>query len=399
MKYRYWAAQEDGLPCLREVEAESPELAVRALTAQGLTVLALDQGERSISVIPRLIKKRFRVDLFAQELLALLQAGLTIVEALRALSEDRASHRDRLTHAVVEHLSHELETGQTFATALESRSEFPALFVAMVRASEQTSDLPSALQRYLDYAQQVSAVRERVISASIYPLLLIGAGFTVLVFLLIYVVPRFAGIYEGLHKDLPWAATVLMQWGLIVKHHGATLAVTALTFAALCTAALSSPVWRAVAFAQLLKWTRTAHLVRMFHVARYFRTCGMLLEGGIALPRATQMALAILPPALREQAQAALTKIEHGNRPSEAYATTSLSTPIVEQLLSVGERTGDLGAMMTRAAAFYEADGARTLERIMRALEPILMAAIGIAIGSIVVLMYLPIFELAGAIN
>lgn len=384
---------------MREVEAASPELAARALAAQGCTVLAIKGTGKQNLLTAHWMRKRFRVDLFAQELLALLQAGLTIVEALRALSDDRASHRDRLTHSVVEHLSRELDTGRTFAAALESRSEFPAVFIAMVRASEHTSDLPSALHRYLDYAQQVNAVRERVISASIYPLLLIGAGITVLIFLLVYVVPRFAGIYEGLHKDLPWAATLLMQWGLVVKHHGATLAIAVLVFMALCAAALASPTWRAGVLAELLKLTRTEHLARMFHVARYFRTCGMLLEGGIPLPRATQMALAILPGTLRTQAQHALTKIEHGIRPSEAYASTALSTPIVEQLLSVGERTGDLGTMMTRAAAFYEADGARTLERIMRALEPILMAAIGLAIGSIVVLMYLPIFELAGAIN
>jgi general secretion pathway protein F len=139
--------------------------------------------------------------------------------------------------------------------------------------------------------------------------------------------------------------------------------------------------------------------LRLFHMARLFRTVGMLLEGGIPLVSATAMSLSVLPLDLKNKALIALARMREGVKPSLALREQGLSSSVADQMLAVGERSGELGSMMSRIAAFYEADTTRKLERAMSVFEPVLMAFIGLGIGVVVILMYLPIFELAGSIQ
>jgi general secretion pathway protein F len=219
------------------------------------------------------------------------------------------------------------------------------------------------------------------------------------VFLLTYVVPRFSGVYEGMHRDLPWTANLLMHWGRFFKGHGAQAFVLMALAAAAAIWSISASSTRTALLRRLLKVPVIGKQWRLFHIARLYRTLGMLLEGGIALPRAITMASSLLPSGLREALDMALVEIREGQRPSVAFGRAGLSTPIAQPMLTAAEGSGDLGPMMIRVALFYEADTARRLERAMRVLEPALMALIGLAIGVIVVLMYMPIFELASTLQ
>jgi general secretion pathway protein F len=125
----------------------------------------------------------------------------------------------------------------------------------------------------------------------------------------------------------------------------------------------------------------------------------MLVEGGIPLPQALQLANGLLPEALRPGGAAVLQAVNQGLSPSAAHAKAGMATPIAEQLMLAGERTGDLGGVLTRVAQFHDAEVSRSLERGMRALEPVVMVLIGVGVGVVVVLMYMPIFELASAIQ
>ena len=377
------------------VEAPDEAAARQQAHAQGLTVLAARAARRALPDLARLFAPRFPLGLFSQELLALLEAGLSLPETLETLAEkeSRPEHR-----RVFVSLRDALFEGHSLSRALERFPEhFPPLYVATVRASERTGDLGEALARYIDYQARVDQVRRKVVSASIYPAVLIVVGGLVTLFLLAYVVPRFSGIYEDSDRELPWLSRVLMRWGQLLNEHGALVAAG--VAALLVGAVLGFTQLRRAAFVVAQRVPAIAERIRVYQLARFYRTVGMLLTGGTPLPQALGMVAGLLTPALRDRLTLATQRIREGTAVSTAMETCGLTTPVAVRMLRVGERSGNMGEMMERIAVFHDDEIARWVDWFTRLFEPLLMAAIGVVIGVIVVLMYLPIFELAGSLQ
>jgi general secretion pathway protein F len=290
--------------------------------------------------------------------------------------------------------------GRTFSYALEQvPSVFPALYAAMVRAAEHTGDLPVALARYVAYRTQIDQVRKKIVSASIYPVLLMGVGTLVVLFLMVYVVPRFSGVYEASGRSIPWLSQMLLEWGRLVHSYGTWLFAAALALAAGSVFGFSRmPVRRWLA-GRLWSMPAVGERMRIYQLARLFRAVAMLLKGGIPIVSAFGMVRGLLHPALRDQLDRAITAIREGQPTSQAMSANELTTPVALRLLRVGERSGNLGDMMEQVADFHDEELARWTEWFTRLFEPLLMTLIGLVIGVIVVLMYLPIFELAGAVQ
>jgi len=364
--------------------------------AQGYTVLAV-RAKQSWRAWTRRGRAHFPLILFSQELLALMNAGLTVVEAVETLAEKETRPEARKT---LRQIIRDLYEGRTLSYALQRfPADFPRLYVSTVRASEKTGNLGEAMTRYIAYQTQVDFVRKKVVSASIYPLLLIGAGGLVTIFLLAYVVPRFSRIYEDIGTNLPLLSQLLMQWGKLLQAHGVLLLV-ALGGAAAGLAYLARrPATKAWVMRRLWQIPAVGERMRIYQLARFYRTLGMLLGGGIPIVQAMKMVSDLLPPALRQDLAGAAGKISEGRSISYAMETHQLATPVASRMLRVGERTGQMGEMMERIAAFHDEEMARWVEWFTRLFEPLLMAVIGLVIGLIVVLMYLPIFELAGSLK
>jgi len=138
---------------------------------------------------------------------------------------------------------------------------------------------------------------------------------------------------------------------------------------------------------------------RLLELSRLYLTLGMLLEGGIAILQSLEMATHAMSAPLRRAVLAARADVADGQPLSQALEAHGLATPVAQRMLRVGERSGQLGLMLTRAALFHETESARFIERFSKSFEPVLMAAIGIVIGAIVVMLYMPIFDLAGSIQ
>jgi general secretion pathway protein F len=340
---------------------------------------------------------RFPLLLFAQELLALLEAGLGVVEALDTLVEKDPMPARR---AVLARLAQQLREGQRLSGALRQQPDvFPPLFVGVVQAAEGTSDLPRALSRYIDYESRLEGVRHKVLSAAIYPTILLVVGTAVSLFLLGYVVPKFAVVYQGNGRELPAASQWLMQWGGFAGRHGAELLVGLVAMLGLAAWWVRRNMagggwWRAL---RLLPAARPR--IEVLELSRLYLTLGMLLEGGIPLHQALRLCDAVVGDDARPALQAVRGRIEAGEPLSEALAAHGLSTPVALRLLRVGEQSGQLGAMLTRTANFYDQETARWIDRFSKALEPVLMAAIGVVVGGIVILLYMPIFDLAGSLQ
>jgi general secretion pathway protein F len=365
-------------------------------SAQGYSVLAVS-GESVRSGVALFKRSSFNLLLFSQELLSLLESGLSLIEAVEALAE-KEHHAE--TRAVLQQVMAALYEGLPFSTALEhSSSTFPTLYVAMIRASERTGDMVQALARHVTYQSQIDAVRKKIVTASIYPVLLIVVGGLVMLFLLGYVVPRFSTIYESSGTSLPWMSQVLLAWGKLVQQRGGDIFLGFIACLALLGFVLTRPATRKKAQEVLWKLPALGETLRIYQLARFYRTLGMLLRGGIPLVTGMRMVSSLLQPMLRARLQAVEQEVREGRALSVAMEANGMTTPVALRMLRVGERTGRMGEMMERIGIFYDDEIARAVDWFTRLLEPALMVIIGLVIGMVVTLMYMPIFELAGSVQ
>jgi general secretion pathway protein F len=395
MRFQLKTVGPDGRVELLDFQAADQASAVQQVEERGHTVLSV----RGAALLApwRGAGKRFPLVLFSQELRVLMGAGLPLVEAVEtlALKERGAEFR-----AVLSRIAMVVREGRPFSVALEEFPQFfPPLYVATVRAAERTSDLGPALVRYVAYAVQIEAIRKRVVNASIYPLLLMAVGGLVAMFLLFYVVPRFGHIYEERGADLPFFSRLLLTWGRAVDAHGVlTLGLLA--------AAIAGAVYlfrlqtiRARIGAALWRVPGLGERMQVYQLARFYRTIGMLLRGGMPMVTALDMGAELLHAVLRERLAAARRAISEGRGVSQSLEAAGLTTPVALRMLAVGEKSGNMGEMMEQAALFHDEELARWVDWFTRLFEPVLMALIGLAIGVIVILMYMPIFELAGGLQ
>ncbi|HSD37732.1 MAG TPA: type II secretion system F family protein [Rhodocyclaceae bacterium] len=339
----------------------------------------------------------FSLVLFSQELLSLLDAGLSLVESLEALVEKEAGV---LARGIMESLIHRMREGLRFSDAVGLQSEhFPPLFIGIVRAAERTSDLPRALARFIDYQTRVDQVRARLVSAAVYPAILLSVGGLVAVFLMMYVVPKFAAVYKDSGRELPFMSKMLLGFGEFI---GSNLFIVLPAFVGL----IVFVVWQLRRIGRENRWGQIAsripgiaERVQILEISRLYLTVGMLLEGGIPIVTALDMVAGTVAASSRTKLVAARADISNGEPVSQAFEKRGLTTPIALRMLRVGERSGQMGAMLTKSALFYEGESSRWIERFSKAVEPALMAVIGIVVGFIVVLLYMPIFDLAGSVS
>lgn len=378
------------------LDARDAQDAIRQAAAQGYTVLS---ARRSFSIRGFLPKSSSALSLalFTQELVALLGAGLNLVEALETLAEKEERVEAR---KIIRGLLDELYEGRSFSHALGAFPHvFTPLYVATVLASERTGDLPEAMARFVAYQAQVDIVRKKLVAASVYPALLILVGGGVTMFLLGYVVPRFSHIYEDMGSELPLLSQWLLKWGQFIESNGITALIVAVVVVAVVATLAREPAVRQWVADRVWQLPVVGQRWRVYQLARFYRTLGMLLRGGTPIIPALTMTSGLLTVSLRERLSAAAAVIKEGRSISDAMEGHDLVTPVALRMLRVGERTGRMGEMMERIATFHDDEVARWVDLFTRLFEPLLMAVIGIVIGIIVVLMYLPIFELAGSIQ
>lgn len=370
--------------------------AERLGAARGCVVLSIEALPTHAQSTSASAPGEFSLLLFSQELLALLDAGLSLTEALTTLS---AKERQPWVRRVLDGILDMLAQGHPLSQALAQwRAQFPEVFVATIRACERTGNLPHALQRYIAYQQHFDGVRKKLISVSIYPAMLVSVGALVMVFLIGYVVPRFAAVYQTAGRDLPWLSGLLLDAGLLVHQHGSLVGLAALLGTALAVVAATHPAVRARLTTAVLSLPWVAYRATQHRRARFYRGVGLLVSSGVPLPRALEMSDGVLAPLDRSRLHQARQLIDQGHKLADALTSQHLTDPVTESLIKVGERSGQLAAMLDRAASFQDDDFLRWIDWATRLLEPILMLAIGFVIGGIVLLLYMPIFDLAGGL-
>jgi general secretion pathway protein F len=396
MKYQVNAVDARGN--VVSLELDAPDEPGAAQEARGLDLTVLSLRPRRLAYTSLLRRGAvFPVTLFSLELMSLLDAGLNLVEALQALGEkDGAGGR----HGVLAGILSSIARGESFSRAVSRFPQhFSPLYVATLRASERTGDVREALARFVAYQQALDLVRKKAISACIYPAILLAVGLLVIGFLMFYVVPRFAHVYEDFSGTLPFFSAALLAVGGAIHRNAWAIAGGGLLLFFAAAWAVSQSSVRAWLLHQLWRMPGLGAQMKVYQLARLYRTVGMLLRAGIPVVQALGMIPGMLPSHLRRDLRLAERLIQEGRTISSAFSAAGLATPVAFRMMVVGERSGGMGEMMEQIARFHDEEIARYVEWFTRAFEPLLMAGLGIAIGVVVVLMYMPIFELAGSIR
>ncbi|MCQ4347452.1 type II secretion system F family protein [Pseudomonas stutzeri] len=396
MRFRIKGVDRQSAVVSLRLEAPSADDARRLAEHQGLRVLAL-HAERPWLALRWRPRETFPLVLFSQELATLLGAGLALIDALESLAEKES---DAQTRKVLGDLVRLLYEGKSLSQALgHCPAAFPPLYVALVQSSEKTGAVGEALGRYVAYRTRLDEVRRKVVGASLYPALLLLVGCAVLLFLIGYVVPRFSLVFEGMGNELPWLSRLLLGAGrFLAAHPGPVYGGLALALVGGALLLRQRAVRRAIG-RLVERLPALQHRLTVHELARFYRSLGILLQGGIPILAALEMARGLLGEPARARLDRAAARVREGQALSRALDDQRLATPVSLRMLRAGERAGNLGEMIERAADFHDEETSRWIEWFVRLFEPLLMVFIGLLIGTIVVLMYIPIFELASGIQ
>jgi len=374
------------------LQAVSETALRQTLAGQGRTVLSVKATKARSS--KAVAGGRGHYALFCREVGTLIQAGMTVVEAVDTLSarERLAGRHDSLAAQLLQRL----QQGTSLSNALASMPGAPAVLVAALRAGERTSDLAQALSDYLKFDNLVEQLRRKVVSAAIYPALVTTLGVGISLFLLLVVMPNFARMYTNLRGATGGATGQMIglsQW--VSQHQAATLAAVGLTLLA-----LAGWVWcgaarrQLVAIAQRLPWLRRR--IEDFQLAMMYQALALMLKGGYPLTEAMAVASrSALDTRLSEALQRALDRIAQGSAVAPAMADAGLCDEVGRRLMAAAERNGEFHRAVDVVSRLHGERFELFVERLTRIVEPVLLMAVALMVGTIVVMMYLPVFDMA----
>ena len=323
------------------------------------------------------------VAIMTRELATLLNAGLTVDQALQFLIDVAANAaQKKLFQSLVERV----QGGGTLADALDDhRTAFSPAYVSMVHAGEAGNALPDVLSRLADYLERNEALRQRVRSSLVYPtLLLIMAGLSIAI-LLVVVLPQFTPMFESAGADLPWLTKMVVSIGEAAQAYWwLAFIITAVLFLWL-SSRLRHPPSRAAIDHWCLKLPLIGDLIAKIDTARLTRTVGTLLGNGVALPTALAIARQTLGNAvLRNTIGDTLTAVKEGKGLANPIAQSGHFPPLAVNLIAVGERSGHLESMLMKIADIFDQEVTRTVDRLMTLLVPVLTIGVGLVIATII---------------
>ncbi len=402
--YRYKALNARGELLDGQMEAGSDNEVVARLQEQGhLPVEArlASEGGGASPLAGWFKPKPFagqRLVQFTQQLATLLGAGQPLDRSLGILLELPEDDKAKGIIADVRDMVH---GGLPLSTALERQhGVFGRLYVNMVRAGEAGGSLHDTLQRLADYLERNRALKGRVVNALIYPaILLVVVGFA-LMFLLGYVVPQFALMYESLDATLPWFTRVVLGVGLFVRDWWFVL--VALPAVALWWFArrLRDAAFRDRFDRWLLGVRLAGPLVAKLETTRLARTLGTLLKNGVPLLSALGISRNVLGNrVLAADVEAAAEEVKNGHGLSAALAKGKRFPRLAVQMIQVGEESGALDTMLLKTADTFEAETAQAMDRMLAALVPLITLLLAAVVGIVIIAVLVPLYDLTNAIG
>jgi type IV pilus assembly protein PilC len=368
---------------------------------QGVLIYSI-RPRRQIAAIPTPLrrKKKFSTEkflIFNQQFMTLIRAGLPIVKSLDLLSERLA---DPKLGVWIKAVRDEVRTGALLSEAFRRQGVFPPIYVTSVMAGEKSGSLAEVLERYVAWQKLAVAVRKKLITALIYPSLLMVMVICLIVFLITYVVPNFAELYRSMSATLPAATRILIAVGTTARNY------ILLGIAGVFAAAGAFWMWSKTDAGETrvdrfrMKIPVFGEVWLKYLVAQFSRILSTLLVGGIPLVQALDTAANSIGSRLLKVTLEDVTRlVKEGQSLSSALVSTKIFPSLSIDMIEVGESTGAMPTMLNSVADFYEDDVTTRITAALSLIEPAIMIFMGCFVTFVLVALYLPIFSLADSLR
>lgn len=388
-QFSYKAIGRDGKALEGVIEAAGQDLASRELRSQGLTLLKLEAGgsagsgaqEETAGGKP---PSRENILAFTSELTVLLRAGLPLDRALKVLIDMAVVPQ---MHQLLSQLLKSVKGGKPLSQGLmQHENLFGMFYINMVRSAEASGQLPDVLARLVEYLENAKSTRDSVVSALIYPCILVVVATLAIVGMLGFVVPQFDTLFADMGDALPLMTRMVIGAAEFVKTYFWLIAVVVVALVMYLRNWVASDKGKKELHEKLLKMPIAGGIVFEFEVSKFARTAGTLLGNGVPVLQAISIAIdTVENQVIKEALDVLPPAVKAGKRMSSALQKTNMFTPMVIQMIRVGEESGSLGEMMLELAKVFDANVQSSVKRALTMLEPVLILFMGVVIAFIII--------------
>jgi type IV pilus assembly protein PilC len=335
---------------------------------------------------------------FLSQLSMMLKARVPIVKALELLS---VQTRSMTMRSVIKDLLISVKKGNSLFASMSKHSEiFDQVTIVTAEVGQESGRLPEVLSALAGHMERMNLLRRKVTQALAYPLLVLGVAVVVVTFMLLYIVPTFASMFMRSHVSLPYATRVVISVSHSLAANWIYLLLALLLSALISRWLFGSDLKQAVADRYGLKVPWLGSVMARNYTARFCRTLGTLLQSQVPLVDALVVTKRIFQnKSLRGEIERLIKFVKQGRSVAEPLSTSVIFSPVVAQMIAVGEETSELDTMLIRVAEFYEAEISDMMETLTTVIEPIFIVFLGAIIGTILISMYLPMFDMANAVG
>lgn len=397
--YNYQAVTGEGELKSGLIEASDPTAAVEQLQRQGLIPMSVEPFRESPARSFLQMQIRFgrsgrrHTMQFTQDLATLLEAGIALDRALAIMV---SVTRDEQSQQLISKVQEGVRKGQALSVALANCPDaFSPFYLNMVQAAEAAGNLSAGLEDLAAYLERSQALRERTLSALIYPMILLLVAAASLTIILVYVVPQFEQLFSDMGQALPLATRIVINTARGLTDYGIWLLLILLALIVYIRHLLKTPAIR-------LRWDRRSltlplwgGLNQRLEIARFSRSLGTLVKAGVPLLNALNIARdTLLNQALTEEIKLAADSVKEGSTLAEPLTRSKLFPPLMLQMVQVGEETGQLDRMLLRIAEVYDRQVDTAIQRMLTTLEPALIVGLGVMIAGIIMSILVAILSL-----
>jgi len=387
------------------IEAREQRMVIDRLRHQRFIVLEIGEIKKSasrdlldsINFLKKRVKQKDLV-LFSRQLSTLIGAGVPIVQGLTILVEQIENPAFK---KVITSVREDIESGTSITEALSRHpTVFGELYVNMVKAGELGGILDIILERLSAYQESAAALRGKIRAAMIYPAVIALVAGGVTTFLMVVVVPMFVKIFQQVGAELPLPTQILLAVSNFLKRYLVFLIIGLIAFVVGLRQYYKTEAGSMYIDTLLLRLPLFGPLLRKVAVAKFTRTFGTLVKSGVPILQALETVAKTSGNRVVEKAVlAAKDAIREGERISDPLKASGVFPPMVTQMISVGEETGNLDAMLSKIAEFYEQEVDAAVSGLTSLIEPVVVVFMGVIIGAIAVAMYMPMFQLGAIVG
>jgi len=394
--YAFEALHPDGQSRKGTLEADTAKAARSQLRSQGLVPLqvqAVAAGTQAASRWSRRVFGGSALAVWTRQLAGLVGSGLPLERALSSLSSEAETEAER---NLVAQLRAEVNSGSTFARALAQHpQEFSGIYVAVIGAGEQSGKLGLVLEHLANDLEDQQALHAKLLGAALYPAIVSAVALCIVLFLVTYVVPQVASVFAGSKRALPLLTVLMLALSDFVRSYGLWLLLLVAAGAFAAQRALRVPALRYRFDAAWLELPVLGRLSRSYNAARFASTLAMLAAAGVPILKALQAASDTLSnEAMRADAQEALVAVREGAPLASALSQKKRFPGLLSMFARLGEQTGQLPAMLQRAAQQLSSEVQRRAMQLATVLEPLLIVVMGLVVMLIVLAVLLPIIQM-----